>query len=100
VLTRALASAAATATLAVYLGVALLRDSRLIAAGLAALVFASAGVALWAVFSAPPRDDVWLAATLSQVAVALVFRVVAISRWRKIDWLVFKPIRVLSQSLR
>jgi hypothetical protein len=100
VLARALASAAATATLAVYLGVALVRDSRVIAAGLAALVFASAGVALWAVFTAPARDDVWLAATLSQVAVALAFRAVAISRWRKIDWLVFKPIRIWSQSLR
>jgi hypothetical protein len=66
----------------------------------AALVFASAGVGLWAVFSSPARDDVWVATTLSQVAVALAFRAVAILQWRKIDWLVFKPVRVSSQSLR
>ena len=100
VLERALATAAATATLAVYLGVALVRDSRLIEASVAALVFASAGVGLWAVFSSPARDDVWVATTLSQVAVALAFRAVAILQWRKIDWLVFKPVRVSSQSLR
>jgi hypothetical protein len=29
-----------------------------------------------------------------------VVRAIAITQWRRIDWLMFKPPRVLSQSLR
>jgi hypothetical protein len=97
---RALVSAVATAALALYLGLAYVRDSRLVETFTAALVIGSAGVALWAAFSAPPRDGVWLATIVSQVAAALACRAVAISQWRRIDWLVFKPIRTWSQSLR
>ncbi len=100
VLARGLVSAVATAVLALYLGLALVRDSRLTEACTAALVIGSAAVALWAAFSAPARDGVWLATIGSQGAAALVCRGIAIAQWRKIDWLVFKPIRILSQSLR
>jgi hypothetical protein len=100
VLERGLASAVATATLAVYLGVAHVRDSRLIEACTAALVVASAAVGVWAALSAPARDGLWLATIVIQIAAALVLRAVAISQWRSIDWLVFKPIRIWSRSLR
>src|SRR6185369_9369254 len=66
VLARGLASAVATATLAVYLGVAHVRDSRLIEACMAALVVASAAVGVWAALSAPARDGLWLATIVIQ----------------------------------
>lgn len=100
VLARGLLSAVATAVLALYLGLASVRDSRLMQVCTAALVIGSAGIALWAAFSAPARDGVWLATIVSQSAAALVCRAIAIAQWRRIDWLVFKPIRILSQSLR
>ena len=97
---RALVSAVATAALALYLGLAYVRDSRLMETCTAALVIGSAGVALFAAFSTPPRDVLWLATIIAQGVAALACRAVAISQWRRIDWLVFKPIRMLSQSLR
>jgi hypothetical protein len=100
VLARGLASAAATALLAVYLGVAFVRDSRLIETFVAAVLIASACVGAWTALSAPEHDQLWLATILSQAAAALVFRGIAIAQWRKIDWLVFKPVRIWSQSLR
>jgi hypothetical protein len=99
-LARGLASAAATALLAVYLAVAFVRDSTLVEACVAAVLIASAGVGTWTALSGPAHRGVWLATILTQVAVALVFRGVAITQWRRIDWLMFKPPRVLSQSLR
>ncbi|HUO68206.1 MAG TPA: hypothetical protein VMV37_11750 [Gammaproteobacteria bacterium] len=99
-LARGLVTALTTAVLALYLGLALVRESRLMEVFTAALVIGSAAVALWAAFSAPARDGVWLATIVSQGAAALVCRAIAIAQWRRIDWLVFKPIRVLSQSLR
>lgn len=99
-LARALASAGATALLAVYLGVAFVRDSIFIEACVAAVLIASAGVDAWTALSAPVHSGVWLATIVTQVAVALVFRAFAIRQWRSIDWLMFKPTRVLSQSLR
>ena len=99
-LARGLASAAATAVLAVYLSVAFVRDSTFIEACIAAVLVASAGVGAWAALSAPTHIGVWLATILTQVALALVFRAVAIVQWRKIDWLMFKPPRIPSQSLR
>jgi hypothetical protein len=100
VLARGLVSAVTTAVLALYLGLALVRDSRLMEVCTAALVLASAGVALWAAFSSPVRDGVWLVTIGLQGAAALVCRRIAIAQWRRIDWLVLKPIRMLSQSLR
>ncbi len=100
VLARGLVSAVATAVLALYLGLAHVRDSRLMEFCTAALVIGSAGVALWAAFSDPARDGVWLATILCQAAAALLCRAIAIAQWRRIDWLVFKPLRVSSQSLR
>ncbi len=100
VLARGLVSALATAVLALYLGLAHVRESRLVEICTAALVIAGAGVALWAAFSSPARDGLWLATIASQVAAALLCRAIAIAQWRKIDWLVFKPVRMWSQSLR
>jgi hypothetical protein len=99
-LTRCLASAAATSLFAVYMGVAFVRNSVLIEACVAAVLIASSGVGAWAALSAPAHLGVWLAIILAQVTLALVFRGIAIAQWRRIDWLVFKPIRMLSQSLR
>ncbi len=100
VLARGLASAAATAVLAVYLGVAFVRDSTFIEGCVAAVLIASAGVGAWTALSAPTHIGAWLATILAQVVVALVFRTFAIAQWRRIDWLMFKPIRISSQSLR
>ena len=99
-LARGLASAAATALLAVYLGVAFVRDSRLIELCVAAVLVASACVGAWSALSGPEHVGLWLATILSQAAAALAFRAIAIAQWRTIDWLVFKPVRIWSQSLR
>jgi hypothetical protein len=99
-LARALVSAGATALLAVYLGVAFVRDSRLVEICVAAVLIASACVGAWTALSGPEHSTLWLATILSQAAAALAFRAIAIAQWRKIDWLVFKPARIWSQSLR
>jgi hypothetical protein len=100
VLARGLASAVATALLAIYLGVTFVRDSRLIETCVAAVLIASAAIGAWTALTAPAHSGVWIATIVSQVAAALLCRAVAIAQWRKIDWLVFKPIRIFSQSLR
>jgi hypothetical protein len=97
---RGLASAAATCVLGVYLGLALVRGRTWLEICAQIPLLTSGGVGAWAALAAPARDRVLVFTILLQLTAALALRAVAIGQWRTIDWLVFKPLRVASQSLR
>ncbi|HET7131647.1 MAG TPA: hypothetical protein VFJ95_05330, partial [Gammaproteobacteria bacterium] len=91
---------AVSAPLGAYLGLAATRGIRLLEVVAAVAFVASVAWGAWAAIADPQHTD-WLArVTASQVVAAVAVRAFAIFRWQRLDWLEFRPVRMLHQRLR
>ena len=90
----------ASAVLGVYLGLAELRGGlHALELGVGLAYSASVALGLWAALG-EPRYDWLLGITAAQLTVAAAVRALAITRWTRLDWLTFRPLRTRAQSLR
>jgi hypothetical protein len=90
---------ASSTPLAIYLGLAATRRIRLLEVVAAVPFVASVALGTWAALAAPQHTG-WLArVTAAQVVAAVAVRAFAILRWQRLDWLEFRPVRLLHQRL-
>jgi hypothetical protein len=91
---------AASTPLGAYLGLAATRGIRLLEVAAAVAFVVSVAWGTWAALTDPQHTG-WLArVTATQVVATMAVRAFAIYRWQRLDWLEFRPVRLLHQRLR
>jgi hypothetical protein len=99
-LVRGFAGAISGGVLAVYLGLLFVRGIRVAELAVAVLGVASLAIGIRAALGGAAYDRVLVAVVVSQLVGAFAVRMAALASWQRIDWLVFRPIRMPHQSLR